>query len=117
MIFCEDDARIRKLIFHAMQETCHEVLLAEDGEAGLALVRARDPDLLVTDLAMPGLDGLQLYEAIRADPDLAALPIIFLTASDQGRWIARARLLQPRAILVKPFSPAELRRRIDHELA
>ena len=117
LIFCEDNESIRKLITIAMRESGHEVLLAEDGVAGLALVRAERPDLLVTDLAMPGLDGLQLHDAIRADPELSALPIVFLTASTQRDLMTNARQRTALAILIKPFSPAELRARLEELLA
>jgi DNA-binding response OmpR family regulator len=117
LVFCEDNESIRKLITIAMRDSGHRVRLAEDGESGLALIRAERPDLLVTDLAMPRLDGLQLHDAIRADPALSALPIVFLTASNHHALMATARERFPLAILTKPFSPAELRARLEELLA
>ena len=64
IVFCEDNPRIRKLISIAMRTSTHRVLIAEDGKQGLDLIENNSPDLVVTDLAMPVMDGLQLYDAL-----------------------------------------------------
>jgi CheY-like chemotaxis protein len=117
IVFCEDTPRIRKLIELAMRPTGHRVLLAGDGEAGLALIRAEHPELVVTDLAMPILDGTELFDSMRADPALTRIPVLFLTASTQRNLIAAAKERAPHALLAKPFSPADLRRAVDAALA
>lgn len=113
MVFCDDNAGIRKLIAAAMRSCAHEVLIGADGAEALELVRRRRPSLVVTDLAMPVMDGLELHDAIRADPALDGIPIAFLTASTQHRMMAQARERQPQALLLKPFSPAQLRHDVD----
>lgn len=108
---------IRKLIRVAMRDTGHQVVTAEDGEAGLRLVRELRPDLLVTDLSMPVMTGLELHDAIRGDPEIDGLPVVFLTASTQRGLMAQARKRTPSAILSKPFSPAALRAELELILA
>lgn len=115
LLFCEDSESIRKLISNAMSQTPHEVLIAEDGRTGLAVVRSERPDMLITDLLMPGLNGVELHDAIRSDPEVRDLPIVFLTASTHGDLMKVARD-RPVPILMKPFSPADLRRQINELL-
>ena len=117
ILFCEDNPTIIKLIRVAMRESGHEVFFADDGATGLRSARSLKPDLLVTDLAMPNVNGLELYDAIRADPVLGGLPIAFLTASTQRNLVVQAQARSPIAILTKPFSPAGLRADLDRILA
>ena len=100
-----------------MRDSGHEVLIAEDGQEGLDLLRQHPADLVVTDLAMPNMTGLELYDALHADPGLAALPVVFLTASTQKVLLTEAQMRAPVAILMKPFSPAELRSRLEEILS
>ena len=112
-MFCEDAPQIRKLIAIAMRDTPHRVLIAENGRAGLEMIRAERPQLVVTDLAMPDLDGTQLFDQLRADPELDAIPVVFLSASSQRNLPEAARGRDATAMLSKPFSPAELRALVD----
>jgi CheY-like chemotaxis protein len=59
----------------------HETLAADDGAQALALLTRQHPDLVLTDVAMPGMDGYQLARAIRSDPDCWGIPILFYTAN------------------------------------
>ena len=85
-----------------------EVLAVPDGQAALHAVRTRKPDLLVTDVMMPGLDGLGLLRAMRADPELRDVPIIMLSA--RAGEESRIEGLDAGAddYLTKPFSAREL---------
>jgi CheY-like chemotaxis protein len=113
IVFCEDNASIRKLISVAMRSTDHRVLIAADGREGLDLIRAEMPALIVTDLAMPVMDGIELYDALQREPELAAIPVVFLTASTQRGLITAARERRPTAIINKPFSPSQLREELE----
>ena len=112
IVFCEDDPMIQKLIRAALRDSGHEVHLADDGEAGLALVRSLKPDLVFSDVSMPKLDGYQLGDALRASPETAGIPLVFVTASVQRSQIAEAALHGGAGVLPKPFTMAELRRRV-----
>jgi CheY-like chemotaxis protein len=113
ILFCEDNENVRKLIGVAMRTTSHEVHLADDGDTGLELARQHHPDLVVTDLAMPRMSGLELHDALKSDPELARIKIAFLTASTQRNLVVQAQERSPQAILFKPFSPATLRDEVE----
>jgi CheY-like chemotaxis protein len=112
IVFCEDDPMIQKLIRAAMRDSGHEVHMAEDGEAGLALVRSLKPDLVFSDVSMPKLDGYQLGDALKASPDTAHIPLVFVTASVQRAQVAEAERHGGAGVLPKPFTMAELRKRV-----
>ncbi|HEU5288238.1 MAG TPA: response regulator [Candidatus Limnocylindria bacterium] len=113
VVFVEDDATIRKLVQVALKSTAHAVHFASNGREGLALVERVRPDVVFTDVAMPEMDGLQLADALHARPDLADIPIVFVTASLQREQIERYFAHGARTYLAKPFSTAELRAQVD----
>ncbi len=114
IVFCEDDPTIRKLIQLTLRRTIHDISIAPDGLAGLALIERTLPDLVVTDVSMPGLDGLQLADALAARPPLAAIPLVVISAAAQRAQIEEAHHHhRVAAYLTKPFSPAALRALID----
>lgn len=113
IIFCEDEERIQKLIRTMLRSTLHEVYIASDGIEGLALIERERPDLIFTDVSMPNCDGLQLADAIKARPHLAQIPIIFVTAFAQRAEIEEGYQHGATSYLIKPFSPSDLRTKIE----
>jgi CheY-like chemotaxis protein len=109
ILFCEDDPAIHKLIRMALRNSVHEVSMAVNGREGLRLAREIRPTVIFTDVAMPDMDGFQLADAIRADPDLAATPIVFITASVQRADIDEAMRRGASRVIGKPFTVSELR--------
>jgi CheY-like chemotaxis protein len=103
---------IRKLIQTALRSTTHDVHVADDGKEGLALIELVRPDVVFSDVAMPKMDGFELAEAMRARPDLAHIPIVFMTASVQRQQIDECFRHGAAGHLAKPFTMAELRARI-----
>ena len=112
VVFCEDDSIIRKLVRTAMRSTSHEVHIAENGKDGLELIDRIRPDVVFTDVAMPEMDGFELADAMRARPELAHIPIVFMTASIQREQIDECFRHGAAGHLAKPFTMAELRGRI-----
>ena len=112
IVFCEDDPAIRQLIRVVLRASGHELHFAPDGTAGLALIERVLPDIVFTDMAMPGLNGLQLSDALRARAHLAHIPIVFLTASVQRTQIQAGYRHGALDYLIKPFSSAELRAKV-----
>jgi len=90
----------------------YEILAANSGPRALALVRNRIPDLILLDIMMPGMDGFQVCEALKADPDSAEIPVIFITARTETEDIVEG--LEKGAVdyVTKPFKPAELLARV-----
>jgi CheY-like chemotaxis protein len=109
IVFCEDEAIIRKLIELSLRSTAHEFRMTADGREALDLVRRWRPDVLITDVAMPGMDGIELAETVRRDPELSGLPIVFMSASTRGEAEEQAGACRPVAYLRKPFGPSALR--------
>ena len=103
---------IRKLVRTALRSTTHDVHMAEDGRRGLDLIAQVRPDVVFTDVAMPEMDGFALADAMRARPDLAHIPIVFMTASVQREQIEECFRHGAAGHLAKPFTMAELRARL-----
>jgi CheY-like chemotaxis protein len=113
IVFCEDDPTIQKLIRVTLRTTPYDVHVAADGIAGLALIERVRPEVVFADVAMPGLDGLQLVSALKARPHLAPIPVVLLTALVQREHRQEADRQGVAGYLTKPFSPAELRASVD----
>jgi len=107
IVVAEDDDDIREIMGRVLRRAQHTVVETPDGAAALAAVRENRPDLVVSDIDMPVMNGVELSLAIRADPALAALPVIFVSGSlvpDDPRP-AEAQVT---AVVYKPFRPQEL---------
>ncbi len=117
LVFCEDDASVRRLIIAAMRSTPHEVHVAADGVEALALVRQLRPAMVFADVSMPRMTGHQLADAMHADPELASIRVVFVTASVQRDEIERANAHHAAGVIAKPFGPAQLREEVERYLA
>ncbi|MGE0713347.1 MAG: ATP-binding protein [Planctomycetota bacterium] len=115
VLVVEDNPEMRAFLAEGLG-ALGEVVCAPDGRAGLALARERRPALVITDLMMPEMSGEELLGALRADPALARVPALVLTARDEAEL--RERLLDAGAqdFLSKPFSTRELRARAKNLL-
>lgn len=85
-----------------------EFLEAADGAQALEILRAQRPDLLITDLMMPVMDGVELLRRIQASPKLHGLPVIVVSSAGNAARERELRLLGAGAVLGKPVSPAAL---------
>jgi two-component system alkaline phosphatase synthesis response regulator PhoP len=110
----EDDQQIRRVVEGYLQQAGYRVVSAADGTAGLALVEREKPALLVLDIMMPGLDGLEITRRLRSshDPGLADLYIIMLTARVEETDRIVGLEMGADDYVIKPFSPRELVARI-----
>jgi signal transduction histidine kinase/DNA-binding response OmpR family regulator len=116
VVVAEDNLDHQRVIAEVVRRLGRDVVVASDGAAGLAAVREHRPALVVADVDMPHLDGFQLCQAIRDDPELAATPVVLITAyllPNDPRLAAPGAL----GVIGKPFSVpelgAELRRYLD----
>jgi signal transduction histidine kinase/DNA-binding response OmpR family regulator len=116
VLVVDDHAGIRGYVRRHL-EGAYRVLEAVDGLDGLAQARRFIPDLIVSDVMMPGLDGHSLFKTLREDPDLSFIPFVLLTA--QASAESRLQGLEEGAddYLVKPFDPRELKARVDNLIA
>jgi len=111
VLVVDDDPVILRLLQVNFEMEGYEVATAADGLEGLAAVGVNRPDIVVSDVMMPKLDGLGLAAAIKADPALAAIPIILLSAKAQNADID-AGLEVADDYVTKPFDPLELLDRV-----
>ena len=109
ILIIEDETAIRANLVRFARLEGHEAVEAVDGSAGLAAAQTCEPDLILCDLMMPGLSGMQVLAALRQLPALAPIPFIFLSASAEPERIQEARQLGAREYLAKPFNLAQLR--------
>jgi CheY-like chemotaxis protein len=109
IVFCEDEKLLQKLVRLILRSTEHEVYIASDGLEGLALIEQEHPDLILTDISMPGCDGFQLADAVKAHPHLTSIPIIFVTAFAQRYDLEEGARHGAIGYLVKPFNAEDLR--------
>jgi DNA-binding response OmpR family regulator len=112
ILIVEDDPDIAQLIEHYLQKAGHTTERLASGNAVMPRLRQRPVDLVILDLMLPGMDGLLVCQAIRADPATAAVPVIMLTA--RGDESDRVSGLEIGAddYVTKPFSPKELSARV-----
>jgi two-component system chemotaxis response regulator CheY len=97
------------LLRSSLTDQGHRVHEAEDGVAALEWLAANDqPDLMITDINMPRLDGFGLVEAVRADPQHRDMPILVLTTESSEQKKTRARDAGATGWIVKPFDPLKL---------
>lgn len=108
-ILAIDDSRtMRSMLEQALTQAGYEVDLAEDGQQGLERLAESDPDLIITDINMPRLDGFGVIEGVRAQPRHRALPILVLTTESGADLKARARDAGATGWIVKPFDEVKL---------
>jgi two-component system chemotaxis response regulator CheY len=104
-----DDSRtVRDLLKQSLTAAGFRVVQAEDGLEGLALLVAECPDVVVTDLNMPLMDGLGFIAALRADEARRAMPVLVLTTEGGGEAKTRARAAGATGWIMKPFDPVKL---------
>ncbi|MDQ2717957.1 MAG: response regulator [Chloroflexota bacterium] len=108
LVIADDEADIRRLITFLLRT--YDLSEAQNGAQALKLVREVQPDLVLLDIMMPEMTGLEVASHLHADPATAAIPIIFLSAKGQAAEIEQGLQSGGTRYLVKPFTPDELRR-------
>ena len=109
LLVVDDDPGLRGVVVTALERAGHEVRWAADGAAGLVAARKDRPDLIVLDIGLPEIDGLEMCRRLRATSDV---PILFLTARDEEVDRVLGLELGADDYVTKPFSPRELVARV-----
>ncbi len=110
----EDDLEIGKFTARILDQAGYQVLTASDGQEALALLDTRDVDVLVTDLAMPRLDGLELISELRQSNRL--LPVVATSGEDYTTFLKIAICLGASVMLLKPYTPQQLTEAVQEAL-
>lgn len=116
IVVMEDDAGTRMLVASVLRKEGYEVLMAEDGRQGLALVERRPPDLILSDIQMPEMNGFEMLSAVRSNPLLASIPVILLTSLQERVHMRIGMTTGADDYITKPFRPGELREAVTAQL-
>jgi two-component system phosphate regulon response regulator PhoB len=108
ILLVEDEDDIAALISFSLEQEKYQTVRASSGEEGMALARQRKPALVVLDLMLPGMDGLEVCKRLRSDPATSSIAVLMLTAKSEETDIVVGLELGADDYVVKPFSPKVL---------
>ncbi|MCA9926120.1 MAG: response regulator [Anaerolineales bacterium] len=108
ILIIDDEFPMRYLIEHQLRRQGFDVVLAKDGPSGIKAAHMHQPDVIVLDAMMPGMDGFEVCAQVRNEPETTNIPIIFLTALETKEYKSRAYALGADDYLTKPFQADEL---------
>ena len=117
ILYIEDNEFNRKMVRQLLARTSYRLTEAADGEAGVTAAREAPPDLILMDIQLPKLSGLEATRQLRADPRTAAVPIIVVTSFALSGDEQKARDAGATAYIAKPYSPRDLLAKIHEILA
>jgi CheY-like chemotaxis protein len=103
IVYVEDEPAVQRLVEFWLVDAGFEVAVAGDGAAGLELIRAERPDLVVTDALMPVMTGDELVEELQRDAELSSIPVVMATAAASPLRVRRMEALGCRAVVPKPL--------------
>ena len=110
----DDFSTMRRIVKNLLNDLGYaNVVEADDGKTALPLLQQGGIDFLVTDWNMPGMPGLDLLKAVRADPKLAKMPVLMLTAEAKREQIIEAAQAGVNGYVIKPFTAITLKEKID----
>lgn len=116
ILIVEDDQDIQQLLSYNLMKSGFNVSCADDGAAGLKLLETENPDLIILDLMLPEINGLEVCRAIRQNPERWETPLIMLTAMGEEEDIVKGLDYGADDYMTKPFSPKVLIARIKAQL-
>jgi two-component system chemotaxis response regulator CheY len=110
----DDFSTMRRIVKNLLNDLGYaNVAEADDGQSALPMLKTGGFDFLVTDWNMPGMPGLDLLKAVRADPQLAKMPVLMLTAEAKREQIIEAAQAGVNGYVIKPFTAITLKEKID----
>jgi two-component system, chemotaxis family, chemotaxis protein CheY len=108
ILSADDSASIRQLVVFTLEKEGFEVISAVDGQDAFNRAKATPVDLVITDLNMPNMDGIQLIQALRSEPDFKFTPIVMLTTESAMNKKDAGKQAGATGWIVKPFKPEQL---------
>lgn len=111
VLVCEDDEMVLKMVEFKLQKEGYEVILASDGKEAVEKIKESNPDIIITDIMMPYLTGLEIVHQVRKELKLTA-PIIIVSSIGLEKTVLEAFQLGADDFITKPFSPNELSVRV-----
>jgi two-component system, OmpR family, phosphate regulon response regulator PhoB len=116
ILIVDDQAEVRELVEVTLEVEDYEIFTAENGEKAIEIAKTEKPDLIIMDVMMPGIDGLEATRRIKSDPELNNCKIIMLTAKGQKDDVEEGYKSGADEYFTKPFSPLELIRKVEEVL-
>ncbi len=116
ILMIEDDGDLRLLIKRCLKKDAHEVHEAWSGEEGLEKLSALKPDLVILDLGLPGMNGIQVCQKIRATPESASVPVIVLTSEDKHSVMEECKAAGANEFITKPVDIHQIRDVVNKRL-
>ena len=117
ILIADDEEDLRLLVQVTLENPSYHILTAVDGLRAVDAIHAHIPDLVILDWMMPGLNGCEVVQMLRHNPETAGIPIVMLTAKDGIESREQMAGLDLAGYLVKPFSPLELIQKVREVLA
>jgi serine/threonine-protein kinase PpkA len=108
ILVVDDEAAVRELLGEILSQAGFRVVTAGDGREALTVFAQVRPQLVISDVGMPGMDGYQLYEQVRSRPEWVLVPFVFLTGLGDEEDVRRGKGLGADDYLVKPFREEHL---------
>jgi DNA-binding response OmpR family regulator len=112
ILIAEDERDIRDLVAFTLRFAGHEVFTATNGEEAVELTQKINPDLVLMDVRMPRMTGYDACRALKANPSLKNIPVVFLSAKGQESEIQQGLAAGAEEYLLKPFAPDQLTNRV-----
>ncbi len=104
----DDSASIRQMVSFTLKNEGYEIVEAVDGVDALSKLQQNPPDMVLTDLHMPNMDGIELIKNVRSNPSFKFIPIIFLTTESKAERKQAGKAAGATGWIVKPFKPEQL---------
>lgn len=117
ILVVDDEKDILRIVAFSLQTWGYEAITADNGQEGLNKMSAEKPDLILLDASMPVMNGFQMLEQVRSNPDWKDIPVIMLTAHSDPETIENAVAYGIVEYVTKPFDPMELREKIGKVLS
>ncbi len=112
ILIIEDEPDIRELMEYNLVREGYRVLQADDGEEGMALCKEKAPDLVILDLMLPGVDGIEICRRFKSDPVTQSIPVIMVTAKSEEADVVLGLSMGADDYVTKPFGPKALVARV-----
>lgn len=113
ILIADDDALIGEVVSHKLQESGHNVAVVDNGAKVLEIVHSERPDLVILDILMPGLRGIEVLVKLQKEIDTASIPVLMLTGQTGRNHMVEAYDAGATDFMTKPFKPECLVDRID----
>jgi len=114
VLIIEDNPQTVKLVKFILGKNDYTTISGKDGEEGLRMVREEKPDIIILDLMLPEMDGYQVRETLKADPNTKEIPVTVLSALDTGADFEKALEKKAGRYITKPFEAQHLLERVNY---